>query len=366
MSSQPVTLVMAPNWLGDAVMALPAIADLKRHAPATRLTVAARPSVVALFELASDVDATVTLEWRGRVLSRAGLHADIERLRNLDASQAVLLPNSFASAWLVHQAGVPERVGYATDWRSFLLSRAVQRPDASVHQGEYYQHLVRALGVATGPLEPRLEVSLDDQETARALLVAHGWDTLSTLVVLAPGAAYGTAKQWLPSHYAALAASLVTTPVNGRGVACVLIGGHADAATTALVRTSVTEGVRARVLDLAGATSLRSLAGVFRLAAACVSNDSGAMHVAAAVGTPLVALFGATNERETSPLAWHDRPARVLVNPVWCRPCMRRQCPIDHRCMTGLLPTTVLSVVEDVVSEVVSEVPSQVRSEKAP
>ena len=368
-----VTLVLSPNWLGDAVMALPAIADLKRHAPQTRLVVAARPSVAALFDLAPVVDDVITLEWRGRVLSRAGLRADIDRLRQVGARSAVLLPNSFASAWLAKQAGIPERMGYATDWRSSLLSRAVPRPRASLHQGAYYQHLVGAIGVPVGPLEPRLDVPPEDIAAARTLLESKGWAGSTPLVVLAPGAAYGTAKRWLPRHFATLvtalaSGSLASGPLVsgslasgslvaggvpgsiGAGVACVLVGGAADANTTALVRGLVPDQVRARVFDLAGATSLRSLAGVLRLASACVSNDSGAMHLAAAVGAPVVALFGATNEHETAPLAWQGRPARVLTHPVWCRPCMLRECPIDHRCMKGLEPATVLSAVEQALA----------------
>jgi heptosyltransferase II len=351
MSGDAGTLVFAPNWLGDAVMALPAIADLKRHAPASRVTVAARPSVSALFQLAPYVDDIVTLEWRGRVLSRAGLRGDVERLRQVGASRGVLFPNSFASAWLLKKAGVPERSGYASDGRSFLLSRAVRRPAASLHQGEYYQRLVGALGVPSGPLEPRLEVPAEDVAAARGLLESKGWTGSPPLVVLAPGAAYGTAKRWLPRHFATLIASLL----RDHGAACVLVGGPSDADATALVRASVPALARERVFDLAGATSLRVLAGVLRVADACVSNDSGAMHVAAAVGAPLVALFGATNERETSPLSWRDRPSRVLTNSVWCRPCMLRECPIDHRCMTGLEPRMVVAAVEAALAAATAE-----------
>ncbi len=351
-----VTLVLAPNWLGDAVMALPAIADLKGHAPHVRLVVAARPSVSAIFDLAPTVSETISLAWRGRVLSRSGLQADIDRLRQVGAGSAVLLPNSFASAWLAKQAGVPERIGYATDWRSPLLSRAVRRPRASMHQGAYYQHLVGAMGVPAGPLEPRLDVPAADVAAATALLRLKGWSGSTRLLVLAPGAAYGTAKRWLPRHFATLVTALATSAdrasATGAGVTCVLVGGAADAETTALVRGLVPDRVRTHVLDLAGATSLRTLAGVLRLASACVSNDSGAMHLAAAVGAPVVALFGATNEHETSPLGWQGRPAHVITHPVWCRPCMLRECPIDHRCMKGLEPATVLNAVEQALGAV--------------
>ena len=160
-------LVLSPNWLGDAVMALPAVADLRRRWPAARLTVAARASVAPVFELAGSVDAVVTLQWKGRLLDRAALRADVTGLREGRFDTAVVLPNSFASAWLAKRAGIQDRWGYARDWRSPLLTRAVPRPAGSVHQGAYYQHLVRELGAPSGPLEAVLTVAGPDLEAAR-------------------------------------------------------------------------------------------------------------------------------------------------------------------------------------------------------
>jgi hypothetical protein len=155
-------VVLAPNWLGDAVMALPALADLRRRFPAAHLAVAARASVAPMFELAHGLDAGLTLRWKGRVLDRAGLRADTAALRDAGFDAAVLLPNSMASAWLVRGAGVPERWGYAADWRSPLLTRAVPKPRGSRHQAQYYQHLTQALGAPAGPLEPMLTAAADD------------------------------------------------------------------------------------------------------------------------------------------------------------------------------------------------------------
>jgi heptosyltransferase-2 len=337
-------LVLAPNWLGDAVMALPAIADLRRAFPAARLTVAARASVAAAFELAPGIDGVMTLEWNGRRGQRRAFQADVRRLRATASDTVVLLPNSFASAWMAWRAGVTRRWGYAGDFRSWLLTRAVRKPDVSVHQGAYYQHLVAALGVANGLLQPTLTVRPADVDRARRLLHAHGWDGRRPLVALAPGAAYGTAKQWLPEYFVRLVRDLVERD----GATCVLVGGKGpDAATTAQVRAAQPESVHELVIDLAGATTLHELAGVLSLAHACVSNDSGAMHVAAALGVPVVAVFGPTNERETAPLARAPRLARVLTHPVDCRPCMLRECPIDHRCMARIEPPEVRRAVQE-------------------
>jgi heptosyltransferase-2 len=165
-------------------------------------------------------------------------------------------------------------------------------------------------------------------------------------VVFAPGAAYGTAKRWFPSHFAALAAALV----GQQGVRCVLVGGDGDLETTRDIVSMVPSPVRPGVIDLCGRTGLDTLAGVLALARACVSNDSGAMHLAAAVGVPLAALFGPTNERETSPLAHAGLPAQVLINPVSCRPCMLRECPIDHPCMRDLDPARVFAAVSEMLA----------------
>jgi heptosyltransferase-2 len=333
MKSEPCVLLFAPNWLGDAVMALPAMADVQRRFSTARIVVAARPAVAALYSMAPGVDRVIT--------------ADVTAVRAAGAELAILFPNSFASARLARQAGIPERWGYASDWRGPLLTRAVRRPRRSLHQGAYYQHLVAALGIDNGPLEPRLAVPSDVTSAARALLQTHGWDTARPLVVVAPGAAYGTAKRWLPAHFA----RLVSQVAEARGAQSVLVGGPADRQTTEWVRRDVAGGGAARVIDLAGMTSLETLAGVMSLASACVSNDSGAMHLAGAVGVPLAALFGPTREHETAPLMCAGARSEVLINPVWCRPCMLRECPLDHRCMTGLAPERVADAVDRLLRE---------------
>jgi heptosyltransferase-2 len=352
MSESPRLVVWAPNWLGDAVMALPAIDDLRQHLQA-RVIVAARPSVARLFSLVPWIDEIVELEWRSRIKNLPAMRRDVQRLRAAQANVALLLPNSFASAWLAFAARVPERWGYATDGRSWLLTRRIERSrpipiersrrvqgaPAYQHQGAYYQHLVRALGASNGPLEPRVSVSTQQMADAQALLTSRGLDPASPVVVFAPGAAYGTAKQWWPTHYAQLAADLVAL----HGVQVVLVGSAADAETTGEVRGLLPAAVRESVIDLAGQTTLEMLAGVMRLARVCVSNDSGAMHLAAAVGTPLAAIFGPTNEQETSPLV--HAPVALLIQPVPCRPCMLRECPIDHPCMRDLTPGRVLTSV---------------------
>ena len=341
MSESGRVLVVAPNWLGDAVMALPALADIRRAHAQARLIVAARPSVAPLYSMVPGVDATMETVWRGSVTDRRRLQEDAQQILAEQIERAILFPNSFASAWVVHRARVKDRWGYAADLRRLLLTRAVRRPRGSRHQGAYYQHLVRELGIPTGPLEPVLRVPGSAVEEARSLLRTRGWEESRPMLVVAPGAAYGTAKRWLPRHFAAL----ISRAIRETGVHVVLVGAPKDAESARLVLDSTGGAERGGVSDLTGATTLQTLAGVLSLAAVCVSNDSGAMHLAGAVGTPLAALFGPTREKETAPLTRHGGRSDVLINHVWCRPCMLRECPFDHQCMTGLKPERVFESV---------------------
>jgi heptosyltransferase-2 len=332
-------VVVAPNWLGDAVMALPAIADVRRARPDASIAVAARPSVAPLFTLVREVDEVVTLT-NGGPSSLAG------------RDTALLLPNSFHSALMVKRAGVPERWGYATDWRSFLLTRAIKRPSPDVHQVDGYQQLVRELGFPNGPDAPRIDVPPVLRERGAAVIRTAGWDGRAPIVAIAPGAAYGPSKRWAPHSFADLAAGLAD-----EGVATVLVGASADRATAAEVLQA--GGNRVRLIDLVGQTDVPTLAGLLTNCRALVANDSGALHLAAALGVSVTAVYGPTDERVTAPRPVQDQGpvtadpepgtrdmgprVSVLTHPVWCRPCWLRECPYGHECMKGIAVTRVLA-----------------------
>ena len=335
--------MLAPNWLGDVVMALPAIAAVRRWFADAHLTVAARGAVAPVLSMAEGVDEVITLAGTGQWRDSEGRRADAHTLVSGRFDVALLLPNSFHAAWLVRQAGVPERWGYRGDLRGLLLTRSVAKPAGPMTQAAYYLALVGALGGPDAPLTAALQVADAQRHTASALLRASGW-TGGPLVAFAPGAAYGPAKRWPPDRVAQaahrLAADLGTTPV--------FVGARGDVQTIAEVlsryRTAVPGGAEA--IDLGGRTDLLTLAGVFTLCDAVVSNDSGAMHVAAAVGVPVTAIFGPTDERATSPLGHPSgRVATTVVGQARCRPCLLRLCPIDHRCMTSIDPARVARVV---------------------
>jgi heptosyltransferase-2 len=319
MSAQIV--ILAPNWLGDAVMALPAIRDVRAASSGATIGVAARPSVAPLFRLVDGIDRVVTIE-------------KSSKLGRFDA--ALLLPNSFHAALMAFGAGIPERWGYRADCRSPLLTRAVAKPPRG-HQIDYYQHLTEALGFPRGESRPHLDVSPAARQRGAAALETAGWNGRDPLVAIAPGAAYGGAKRWPPEYFASLATSLAAD-----GIVTAMVGSAADAPTGADVEAALSAGVR--VLNLIGRTDLEALCGVFAACRTLVTNDSGAMHVAAAVGLPVTAVFGPTRERETAPRSPDPpQPAHaVIVHDVWCRPCMERECPLDHRCMRGVTPAAVL------------------------
>jgi heptosyltransferase-2 len=319
-------LVFAPNWLGDAVMALPAIGDLRRGIPDAAVDVAARPSVAPLFTLVDGIRDVVVLRHRHPVTG--DFSADLTR-RQYDA--AFLLPNSFQTALTAWRAGIGRRWGYRADLRTPLLTSAIRKPGV-VHQAAYYQHLTQSLGFSGGPLVPRIDVPADLRRQGSALLTASGWDGRTPIVALAPGAAYGGAKRWPAASFAGVADGLAAD-----GVLALLVGSEGDRAAGDEVHAAAATPL----LDVIGRTDLRLLAGVLVNCRGLVSNDSGAMHFAAAVGVPVTAMFGPTEEWATRPLG-RVKPT-VLIHPVWCRPCMLRECPIDHRCMRGIPVDAVLS-----------------------
>ena len=335
-------VVVAPNWLGDAVMALPAFADVRRHFADAHLAVAARPSVAPMFAMVQGVDELVRLPGGGGLKALSGWKSDVTALQPGSFDLALLLPNSFATALIARKAGIGERWGFATDWRGRLLTRAIEKPKGTSHHSAYYQALTTGLGIDAGP--PFAEVRPDLDRT-RELMVDIGLDPDDRFVVFAPGAAYGRAKQWLPERFAELADLII----NDSGWSVLMVGSNADRSTCEEIAARLpATGTRInRLIDVCGRTDLQMLAGLLSRSHAVVSNDSGAMHLAGAVGARVIAVFGATNEKRTSPLrasAAAPEPA-IVTHEVFCRPCMLRECPIDHRCMRGITARAVYEVL---------------------
>jgi heptosyltransferase-2 len=320
-------LVRAPNWVGDVVLSLPALRDLRRLHPGARLEVLARPWVGELYRAVSEVDA---------VLESRGLAQDASALRGR-FDLGVLLPNSFASALTLWRASVPERWGYATDARGPLLTRSCRVPEGIRGQSQvyYYRAMLEGLGLAIeGPPDASLACPPQWATSALTLLGDDGpWIGVNA------GAFYGTAKRWEPERFAA-AAALVARRIGAR---IAIVGALAERALGERVAAQL--GGSARVL--CGETTLAGLVGVLKHLRLLLTNDSGPMHLAAALGTPLVAVFGSTDWSETAPVSGS---ARVVREDTECAPCRLRECPIDHRCMTRVSVERVAAVALELVA----------------
>ena len=330
-------VVRLPNWLGDAVMAIPALVAVRSAFPQTHLALAGEPSVLPVFEEESDVRPQELL-----TISKAtgrGVLGD----GRFDA--VLLLTNSFRSAWVARQSGIRERWGYAAGARGPLLTRKARRPRETVHQSEYYLRLVQGLGIendgvaqpfrAASHQLPQLSVTDATRLRAARLFEQLGILPDTPLVGFAPGAAYGHAKRYPPERVA----HIIERLARERGVRAVLVGAGGDREAGRAIESTLPSNTG--VVNLIGRTDLRLLMGVIRACRAFVSNDSGAMHLAAALGVPVTAIFGPTNERATAPLGDHD----VILRQVFCRPCMLRECPIDHRCMKRISEEDVYGAV---------------------
>ena len=323
-------VVRAPNWLGDVILSLGALRDVRRQFPKARLEVLARPSVAGLYGAVTEIDA---------VRTSGGWRADARSLRGaFDA--AVLLPNSFGSALAPWRAGIPHRWGFAADGRRALLTRAARRPRALRGESQvyYYRAMLAEVGfcVSASP-DTSLRCPPEWRNQVRARFGTRA------RVVVSPGAAFGGAKRWLPERFAEVADAVARE----RDAEVLIVGSAGDRPVGEAVAARM-EG-RARVV--CGDTTLPELVAVLADADLLLTNDSGTMHVAAALGTPLVAVFGPTDWRETAPVG---RRHRLVRETVHCAPCLLRHCPIDHRCMTAVTATRVLGAARDVLDTTLS------------
>ena len=337
-------LVRATNWVGDAVMSVPALQALRERYPAARISILARSWVAGLYGSENFCDELIPYEtprgWRGL----AEKHGIAARLHGrFDC--AILLQNAFEAAALVRWAGIPTRIGYARDGRAWLLSHPIPVPvvgETPRHQRFYYLELLK---------RARLIGEYDTSEPIRlrgaAVLAARGRERLQAafgsrrVIGVSPGAAYGGAKRWLPERFAEAAVQVARE----RDAGVAVFGAAAESDVCEAVRAKVCAAGEA-CASFAGATELSEF---IEMAAACdlfLTNDSGPMHIASALGVPTVVVFGATDEEATGPTGVHSR---VVREPVECSPCLLRECPIDHRCMTRVSAERVARTALDLV-----------------
>ena len=363
-------LVRGTNWLGDAVMTTPALIRLREKFPNAHITLLTPEKLRDLWLAHPAVNEIISLAPGENVFSVG------QKLRAGNFDLALVLPNSPRSAIEVWLAGIPQRIGCARPWRNWFLTQIVapradavkmrkrsvgeinslisgtgfqpvnhpktgQRPvpHSSAHQIHEYLHLAAALGANLEPLPPQLVVTPDEIETTKK---KFGLDKVSGPIFgLNPGAEYGPAKRWPAEKYIA-AAREIQKQTN-----CVwlIFGGKNDANIAEKIQSAIGNRQSA-ILNLAGKTSLRELMALLKICRVLLTNDSGPMHVAAALGTPVVVPFGSTSPELTGPGLPGDRRHRLLKSDAPCSPCFLRECPIDFRCLNGI---SVERVVEAVI-----------------
>ena len=334
-------LVRGPNWLGDAVMCEPALRGLRKLFPDAQITLLVKPAVADLFVGHPALTRVLTYDSKGRHAGLPGKWALAGQLRRQGFDLAVLFQNAFEAAFLTFLAGVPRRYGYATDGRSLLLSDSVAAPDRRtlVHQVRYYWDLLKPLGLTGDPPAPELIVFPEEEEAMAGRFAKGGLTATDIVVGINPGSTYGGAKRWLPERFAEVTDRLSHTirEAPGQQVSVVIFG----AAGEERLGQEIAAHLQLPSLVLSGATTIRELMAAVKRCAVLLSNDTGPMHIASAFQVPVVAIFGPTDWRTTSPFGGAHA---VVRQPVDCAPCLLRECPIDHRCMTGVSVEQVYEV----------------------
>lgn len=317
-------VVRMPNWLGDLVMATPVLYDLRRRWPNASITAMCQSNVAALLKHDPNIDDVYSYKKPSGWIHRRQ-HLDIiEKLRMGEYDMGVLLTNSFSSAWWFWRGQVKNRIGFATNLRAALLSKAVPFPKnkETQHLVLTYKALLAPMGVPISNTPPCLYVSPEEHQKAVALLKSHGVDRDKQILVgINPGAAFGSAKCWLPERFRAVTERLLEDP----RVTVLYFG---DPAGATLVN-DICQGLPERVINFAGRTTIRELLALIQMCQVMLTNDSGPMHIASALNVPLVAIFGSTSDVKTGPYGG----GIVIHKRVECSPCYKRVCPIDFRCM---------------------------------
>lgn len=336
-------LIRSTNWVGDAVMSVPALKEIRRQFPNARISLLVRPWVRDVYAAVDFIDETLVYDKSGEHRGLAGMRRLAADLRRRRFDLVILLQNALEAAAIACWARIPVRLGYACDARGFLLTHAIRiDPDVRrVHQAFYYLAILSGAGILNSRLWERGDYRLDsisigvrtsDRSAAREMLRAHGVTHDSPLVGVNPGASYGGAKRWPAERFAAVADALARE--FGTRIAIFGAPNELEAAQEAAARMTC------RPVIFAGRTTLGQLMGLISECDLFITNDSGPMHLAAALDVPQLAIFGSTSEVATGPLSAR---AQVIKQQVDCNPCFLRECPTDFRCMLGISVERVLS-----------------------
>ncbi len=332
-------LIRGTNWIGDAIMTLPAVASVRATYPDAHLAILAKPPVSDIYAMFSKADEIIP--FKSQYDTPLGVLQLAWRMRGKKFDAAILLQNAIEAAIIARAAGIGIRAGFNTDGRGLLLSHPVRRTAAilQVHQIDYYLEMVKALGCADVSRALHLETFISPA-IARDIVRQHVPDSAKPLIGLAPGATYGPAKRWFADRFAQ-AGDRLARDLNAQ---VLLFGGGADRETAEEVRAHSCSGM----LNLAGTTSLSETVYLLSQCRLVVSNDSGLMHVAAALNVPTVAIFGSTNPKTTSPAG---EKTVIVRKETSCSPCLKKVCPTDFRCMTAITADDVVAAAKNLLNK---------------
>ncbi|MBN2321220.1 MAG: lipopolysaccharide heptosyltransferase II [Acidobacteria bacterium] len=325
----PNILIRGTNWIGDSVISLPALREIRRAFAESRLSLLVKPWVADLFTGADFIDETIPYDRRPGPL---GFLQFVRFLRKKHFDAAILLQNAFEAAALAFAAGIPIRVGFPTDGRRFLLTHPLEFAAPVPHEHQIYDYLniaAQSEMLLTGNsrvdfLKPqyRLPVDGETQNRMRRQLLSLGWVKEHRLIAVNPGAANNPLKRWFPDRFARLSDKLLD-----RGdCTVVLIGAPSEESIT----DEIISRMRQIPIKLTGRTSLAESIAALSLSDLAISNDTGPAYIAAALCRPTITIFGPTNYRSICPTS----PTSQILNfPVPCAPCRLKRCPTDHECM---------------------------------
>ncbi len=334
-------LIRATNWVGDAILALPTLRAVRSKFPDAHIGILARPYVADIYRGQGVADELISYDPIGEHRGWSGRNKLISTLRSAHFDVALLLQNAFEAAWLAWRAQIPQRIGYARDARSLLLTRAIAVPrpgEIPPHEKFYYLELLHRAGWLDALPQVDhivLQVSDSARRQAEQTLIDAGARPHARRIAIGAGASYGSAKCWPPERFAEWANRFLA---HNAAADVILFGTAAEAP----VANAITANMRRKPIDLTGKTSIAALRALLSQCHLFLGNDSGAMHVAAAVGLPVVAIFGPTDPFGTAPVTPR---CTVVQQKPYCSPCFLRRCPTDHRCMKQLTPDMVEAAV---------------------
>lgn len=333
-------LILVPNWVGDAILSIPAMAAVRKRFNDASITILARSLISELFKYEPYINEIVVNDFQGIHKGITGKWKLINTLKAKGFGLAILFPNSLSSGLISYLSNIPYRCGYPTDGRGLLININAKAPDKG-HMIDYYAGILLPLGIDNVDKRIHLDITEEEKDRAIKMLKGKDLDTDRPIIGINPGATYGTAKRWYPERFAALSDRIA----RHYKANIVLFGGKDERA----VGEKIAGMMKERATVLSGETTIREAAALIENCDLFITNDSGLMHVAAAVGVPVVAIFGPTDPESTSP---YGEGHTIVRKEVECSPCLKRECPTDHRCMKEIEVEDVYEVVERQMKEI--------------